>query len=76
MRMNGTHDGSFRMPGNRVSCIYCGETIPDDVAECPACGAPSHFQRKGFRKGVQGRFMLVFLLLALASLCLALWLPR
>ena len=74
--MNTLRGDSTNMAHNRVSCIYCGETIPDDVAVCPACGSPSHFQRQGFRKGAQGKFMLVFLLLAIASFCIALWLPR
>jgi len=62
------------MDRRRVSCIYCGETIADDVAVCPACGAPSHYQERGFRMGARGRFILTFLLLSLATLSIALWL--
>jgi len=60
----------------QVNCLYCGEAIPDDTARCPACGAPSHFQRQGFRIGAKRRFVLLFALLTLTLLALAFWLPR
>ncbi|MEW8028705.1 MAG: protein nirD [Candidatus Thiodiazotropha sp.] len=60
----------------RVNCLYCGESIADDIDRCPHCGAPSHFQKKGFRVGGKGRFLILFALLSLATLVIALLLPR
>ncbi|MEW8001198.1 MAG: zinc-ribbon domain-containing protein [Candidatus Thiodiazotropha sp.] len=59
-----------------VDCLYCGESIADDVERCPHCGAPSHFQKKGFRVGARGRFLILFVLFSLATLVVALLLPR
>lgn len=61
---------------NKVNCLYCGAAIPDDQAACPSCGAPSHFQKRGFRTGARARFVLFFILLSVASLLIAFWLPR
>ncbi len=59
-----------------VNCLYCGATVPDEHAVCPECGAPSHFQKRGFRIGARFRFTLFFALLAVASILVALVLPR
>jgi len=59
-----------------VNCLYCGAIVPDESERCPVCGAPSHFQKRGFRLGAQSRFLLYFAVLAVASLVIALLLPR
>ena len=59
-----------------VNCLYCGSRIPDDCANCPQCGAPSHFQQRGYRLGARRRFILLFSLFALAVIAFAFWLPR
>ncbi|HHH39227.1 MAG TPA: protein nirD [Sedimenticola sp.] len=61
---------------NDVECLYCGKRIPEDAARCPHCGAVSHFQKKGYRVGARGRFILLFAILVLASLFFMVWLPR
>jgi len=60
----------------RVNCLYCGELVGDDLARCPHCGAPSHFQQRGWRLGARRRFVVFFVLFALLVLAIALWLPR
>ena len=59
-----------------VTCLYCGESVAEDLAACPKCGAPSHFQNRGLRAGTKTRFVIFFVLLTLISLGMALWLPR
>ena len=59
-----------------VNCLYCGKAVSDQEATCPACGAPSHFQQRGFRLGARQRFILYFAILAICSLLIALILPR
>jgi len=59
-----------------VNCLYCGKSLSDEAATCAACGAPSHFQKQGFRLGGRRRFLLFFVMLSLACLLIALWLPR
>ena len=59
-----------------VSCLYCGERVEDDRAECPHCGAPSHFQRRGNGRASRRRFVLLFGLLAAIVIAMAFWLPR
>ncbi len=60
----------------KVNCLYCGADVPDEADRCPACGAPSHFQKRGFRLGARERFLLYFGILAVASIVVALLLPR
>ncbi|PVV05866.1 MAG: protein nirD [gamma proteobacterium symbiont of Ctena orbiculata] len=60
----------------RVNCLYCGESISDEADRCPHCGAPSHYQKKGFRVGAKERFLLLFALFSAVTLILALLLPR
>ncbi|MCG8427292.1 MAG: hypothetical protein MI754_08060 [Chromatiales bacterium] len=59
-----------------VSCLYCGKKIPNDTANCPHCGAVSHFQERGYRSGAIKRFIILFLIVAISSLFFALYLPR
>ncbi|MBV2139258.1 MAG: protein nirD [gamma proteobacterium symbiont of Ctena orbiculata] len=59
-----------------VNCLYCGESIAEETARCPHCGAPSHFQKKGFRVGARARFLILFVIFSLATLIVALLLPR
>ena len=60
----------------QVNCLYCGQPIADDVASCPHCGAPSHFQQRGWRLGARRRFVALFVVFVLLVLAIALWLPR
>jgi predicted nucleic acid-binding Zn ribbon protein len=60
----------------RVDCLYCGKAIPDDASHCPHCGAVSHYQKKGYRAGARGRFVVYFIILAILCIFFALWLPR
>jgi predicted nucleic acid-binding Zn ribbon protein len=60
----------------QVNCLYCGKKIPDDVAECPHCGAVSHFQQKGYRAGARLRFILYCIGVSVICIFFALWLPR
>lgn len=59
-----------------VNCLYCGEPMADDVERCPKCGSPSHYQKRGFRLGARTRLILLFMALSMASLIIAIWLPR
>ncbi len=59
-----------------VNCLYCGKTIPEDAAECPHCGAISHFQKKGYRAGARTRFILYVITVSILCIFFALWLPR
>ena len=59
-----------------VNCMYCGKAIAEDVAQCPHCGAVSHFQQRGYRAGARIKFVLWFAVLVGASFLLAFWLPR
>jgi len=59
-----------------VNCLYCGKAISDDVAICPHCQGVSHFQKRGYRRGARRRFILFFIVVAITTLLLALWLPR
>jgi predicted nucleic acid-binding Zn ribbon protein len=61
---------------SEVDCLYCGARIPDDSARCPQCGAPSHFQQRGYRAGALRRFVLLFAILTIAAFVMAFWLPR
>ncbi|MEW8509181.1 MAG: protein nirD [Candidatus Thiodiazotropha sp.] len=60
----------------QVNCLYCGESFADDIKRCPHCGAPSHFQKRGFRMGGKQRFLILFVLFSMATLLIALLLPR
>jgi predicted nucleic acid-binding Zn ribbon protein len=60
---------------SEVNCLYCGKAIPDDVAECPHCGAVSHFQQLGYRHGARRRFFWFVVAVALFCLVVALWAP-
>ncbi len=59
-----------------VDCLYCGKPVPDEASHCPHCGAVSHFQKRGYRAGARGRFILLFAALAAFTLAMAFWLPR
>ncbi len=61
---------------NQVHCLYCGAKFDEDLPACPDCAAPSHFQQKGFRFGGRRRFLLWFAAFAIATLLVAVWLPR
>ena len=61
---------------SRVTCLYCGKSIAEDLAECPHCGAVSHYQKRGYRLGDRKRFVLFFVIVVLASLFFVFWLPR
>ena len=61
---------------SHVKCLYCGKQMSDSLANCPECGAVSHFQKRGFRNSTRRNFLFFFVALALTALCLALWLPR
>ncbi len=50
--------------------------MAEDAAHCPACGAASHFQKRGFRPGAQKRFIGLFVALVIFCLAMAFWLPR
>ncbi|WP_275100432.1 protein nirD [Sedimenticola hydrogenitrophicus] len=64
------------MSDTQVNCLYCGKKIANDVAECPHCGAVSHFQNRGYRSGARLRFVLFWIGVALFTLFFAFWLPR
>jgi ABC-type ATPase with predicted acetyltransferase domain len=59
-----------------VHCMYCGKHIPDNVPECPHCGAPSHFQTRGNRPAANRRFIIFFIAVTLFCLFMVFWLPR
>ncbi len=59
-----------------VNCLYCGKPVPDDVAECPHCGAVSHFQQRGLRHGSRSRFIGFVIAVALFCFFVAFWAPR
>ncbi|MBL3589068.1 MAG: protein nirD [endosymbiont of Escarpia spicata] len=59
-----------------VNCLYCGKKIAEDIAECPHCGAVSHFQKKGYRAGARKKFVLLFIALTIFCLFFIFWLPR
>lgn len=61
---------------NTVKCLYCGKKIPEDAAQCPHCGAVSHFQKKGYRAGARRKFVLLFIALVVICAFFILWLPR
>ena len=60
----------------KVNCLYCGAKVSDESDRCPECGAPSHFQQRGFGLGGRLRFLFYFFALAVAALVIALILPR
>lgn len=64
------------MSDEQVNCLYCGKKIDHDMANCPHCGAVSHFQNRGYRAGARLRFILFCLGVAIFSIFFALWLPR
>jgi hypothetical protein len=59
-----------------VNCLYCGAAIGDDLANCPHCGAQSHFRRGDDPRAIRRRFLIWFWLLAAVCLLLMWWLPR
>ena len=59
-----------------VDCLYCGGKIADDQAECPHCGAVSHFQKRGYRAGARRRFVLLFVALVIFCAVFIVYLPR
>lgn len=61
---------------DKVTCLYCGKNIPGDVAECPHCGAISHYQKKGYRAGARRYFFILFVALSVVCFFFMLWLPR
>lgn len=64
------------MSDSEVNCLYCGKKIANDLAECPHCGATSHFQSRGYRPGARLRFILFWAGLTALCLFLVFWLPR
>ncbi|MCW8881308.1 MAG: protein nirD [Sedimenticola sp.] len=64
------------MSDSQVNCLYCGKKFDNDAAECPHCGAVSHFQTRGYRTGAKLRFILFCIGVAAFSLFFAFWLPR
>ena len=61
---------------SEVACLYCGKKIADDIAECPHCGAVSHYQKRGYRAGARGKFVMFFIALVIFCLFFIFWLPR
>jgi predicted nucleic acid-binding Zn ribbon protein len=61
---------------DQVKCLYCGKKISADCAHCPECDAVSHFQERGYRAGVRGKFIAWFIALVLLCVIMVLWLPR
>lgn len=61
---------------SEVTCLYCGKRIPDDVARCPQCDAPSHYQERGYRLGARRHFVVWFVVLTVVVLFFAFYLPR
>ncbi|RLW66327.1 MAG: protein nirD [gamma proteobacterium symbiont of Stewartia floridana] len=59
-----------------VNCLYCGKKIADDRAECPHCGAVSHYQKRGFRSGARNKFIIFFIGLVIFCGFFIFWLPR
>lgn len=59
-----------------VQCLYCGQTMADTRADCPHCGAPSHFQKRGENPRRRRLFVALFVLLVLFCIVIAIWLPR
>ena len=60
----------------KVRCLYCGESIPDSVEVCPACGKPSHYQQRGVSLRRQTKFIIYFILLVIFAGVMIVWLPR
>lgn len=61
---------------SQVKCLYCGADIAPDAEACTACGAPSHYQKKGGNRARQRRFTIYVILLTLFCLFMILYLPR
>lgn len=59
-----------------VKCLYCGGDVPAERADCPHCGAPSHFQQRGENPRRQRRFLLLVILVALFCAAMIVYLPR
>lgn len=62
--------------GVETPCMYCGRPVPDDVSECPHCGAPAHFQQRGPRRRAIRVFLTLFVLLVVAAFIAAFVAPR
>jgi len=56
--------------------MYCGATVPDDAPECPKCGAPAHFQRRGPRVRAIRRFLVLFVIVVIGSFIAVFVAPR
>ncbi|MCG8011567.1 MAG: protein nirD [Candidatus Thiodiazotropha weberae] len=50
--------------------------MADDQAECPHCGAVSHYQKRGFRSGARKKFIIFFIGLVVFCGFFIYWLPR
>lgn len=61
---------------SNVRCIYCGESIPEHMENCPHCNSPSHFQVMGKNSRTQKRFIRYFILLVVFLAIMIIWLPR
>ncbi len=61
---------------SEIGCLYCGKQIPDNVPNCPHCGAVSHFQERGYQRGAKVRFYLLVAAVSIFCLVFMLWLPQ
>lgn len=61
---------------NQVTCIYCGQSVADNIAHCEHCGGVSHFQERGYRAGARHRFFYLVIGVSVFSLSMAFLLPR
>ena len=63
-------------PPGGVKCLYCGGDVPAHSADCPHCGAPSHFQQQGENPRRRRRFIIYVILVSLFCLAMIVYLPR
>lgn len=61
---------------DQVKCLYCGGDVPAESADCPHCGAPSHFQQQGENPRRQRRFLIFVIIVTLFCAVMIVYLPR
>jgi uncharacterized membrane protein YvbJ len=59
-----------------VTCTRCGQTMPDSYSCCPICGTTIEKQPQATLNTAQQRYVVWFVILTIACIAIALWLPR
>ncbi len=62
---------------NQLTCQRCGNEVPERAEQCPHCNANLLFQvQSNTPSSRRYRFRVAFVLVAVACIIMALWLPR